>query len=61
MQIFTPIEVELEVPTAEKGRWHNIDDTQLTAKTKQANEKIKNHFIQRKGVEFAGTHLLLVA
>ncbi|MDX2426335.1 MAG: hypothetical protein QNK15_08795 [Cycloclasticus sp.] len=59
MHISTPIEVELEVPTAEKGRWQNIENTLLSAKNKQANNEIKDHFVQRNGVEFAGTHLLL--
>lgn len=63
MHIAAPAEVELEVPTAEMGRWHNQNIDRLAAQKNpiQANhqEEIKDHFIQRNGVEFAGTHLLL--
>jgi S-adenosylmethionine decarboxylase len=53
MQIVTPAEVALEVPTEELGRWQNH---------KQLNEELaapKDHFIERDGVIFAGTHLLI--
>jgi S-adenosylmethionine decarboxylase len=53
MQIVAPAEVELEVPTAELGRWQNQS---------QANDELaapKDHFIHRDGVVFAGTHLLV--
>ncbi|MEH6503821.1 MAG: adenosylmethionine decarboxylase [Cycloclasticus sp.] len=36
-----------------------MENTLLSAKNKQANNEIKDHFVQRNGVEFAGTHLLL--
>ena len=52
MQIVAPTEVELEVPTVELGRWQNqLHLDELAAP--------KDHFIQRDGIKFAGTHLLL--
>ncbi|MCW9012205.1 MAG: adenosylmethionine decarboxylase [Gammaproteobacteria bacterium] len=53
MQIVAPAEVELEVPTEDLGRWQNHS---------QIHDELaapKDHFIQRDGVEFAGTHLLI--
>ena len=47
-----PIEVELESPVAEYGRWQNPETGELAAEQ-------KDHFIERDGVQFAGTHLLL--
>ena len=52
MQIVAPTEVELEVPTVELGRWQNqLHNDELAAP--------KDHFIQRDGIKFSGTHLLL--
>ena len=67
MHIAAPVEVELEDPTAEVGRWNDNSVDVLAAQQKTAsNEQLpadldeaKDHFIQRTGVEFAGTHLLL--
>lgn len=47
-----PLEVELESPVAEYGRWQNPENDASTAEA-------KDHFIERDGVKFAGTHLLL--
>ena len=47
-----PVEVELESPVAEYGRWQNPETGELAAEQ-------KDHFIERDGVQFAGTHLLL--
>lgn len=47
-----PVEVELESPVAEYGRWQNPENDELAAEA-------KDHFIERDGVQFAGTHLLL--
>ncbi len=67
MHIAAPVEVELDdTPTADVGRCNdNIADV-TTAQTKSAAQaqplqldEAKDHFIQRNGVEFAGTHLLL--
>lgn len=52
MQIVAPTEVELEVPTVELGRWQNQPQNDELAAP-------KDHFIQREGIKFAGTHLLL--
>jgi len=62
MQLSAPVEVDLEDPTAEMGRWHSHDIDALAAhenNLKTQSEEAKDHFIQRNGVEFAGTHLLL--
>ncbi|MBL7004379.1 MAG: adenosylmethionine decarboxylase [Gammaproteobacteria bacterium] len=63
MYATAPIEVELEDPTAKVGRWNDQEVDQLAAQKKQNNNSInsdvKDHFIQRNGVEYAGTHLLL--
>lgn len=68
MHIAAPAEVELEEPTAEMGRWNSqeIHDQSMTDQNidllaaQQINsEEAKDHFIQRNGLEFAGTHLLL--
>jgi len=68
MHIAAPAEVELEEPTAEMGRWNNQNSheqnfDQLAAQQINSqqfdSEQAKDHFIQRNGVEFAGTHLLL--
>lgn len=71
MHIAAPAKVELEVPTAEMGRWHNKNIDALTAHEKHGEikhvenqpafqaDEAKDHFIQRNGVEFAGMHLLL--
>jgi len=58
MHIAAPVEVELEEPTAEVGRWddHHVDV--LAAQPIQLDEA-KDHFIHRNGVKLAGTHLLL--
>lgn len=67
MHIAAPVEVELDdTPTADVGRCNdNIADV-TTAQTNPASQaqplqldEAKDHFIQRNGVEFAGTHLLL--
>jgi S-adenosylmethionine decarboxylase len=67
MHIAAPVEVELDdTPTADVGRCNdNIADV-TTAQIKAASQaqplqldEAKDHFIQRNGVEFAGTHLLL--
>lgn len=66
MHIAAPVEVELDTPTADVGRCNdNIADV-TTAQTNPALQaqplqldEAKDHFIQRNGVEFAGTHLLL--
>ena len=47
-----PVEVELESPVAEYGRWQNPETGELAAEQ-------KDHFIERDGTQFAGTHLLL--
>ena len=54
----TPVEVELEDPTASVGRWNDKAVDILAAQKNQPIEA-KDHFIHRNGVEFAGTHLLL--
>ena len=59
MQVTAPVEVELEIPTAEVGRWNDQKTDVLAAEHYQLNTETKDHFIQRNGVEFAGTHLLL--
>lgn len=59
MQATAPIEVELETPTADAGRWHDRNIDVLAAEHFHPNTDTKDHFIQRNGVEFAGTHLLL--
>ncbi|MDH5767073.1 MAG: adenosylmethionine decarboxylase [Gammaproteobacteria bacterium] len=62
MQLSAPVEVDLEDPTAEMGRWHNRNIDVPAAQEnplKIQTEEAKDHFIQRDGVEFAGTHLLL--
>ena len=51
MQV-TPIEVELEVPTVEVGRWQQPSRIDELAAP-------KDHFITRDDTQFAGTHLLL--
>ena len=52
MQVATPAEVELEIPTVELGHWqHQSQNDELVAP--------KDHFIVREGTQFAGTHLLL--
>lgn len=51
MQHVSPIEVDLEVPTENLGRWQHQANDEPTAP--------KDHFIVRDGVEFAGSHLLL--
>ena len=59
MNIATPVEVELEDPTVEVGRWHDQNIDVLAAPQEHLHDEEKDHFIQRSGVEFAGTHLLL--
>jgi len=59
MQTTAPVEVELEDPTAKMGRWQDQKIDQLAAQKKHLDDEAKDHFIQRNGVEFAGTHLLL--
>ena len=60
MHLTAPAEVELEEPTAKVGRWNDQKIDSLAAdKNLSVNEVVKDHFIQRNGVEFAGTHLLL--
>ena len=59
MHTTAPVEVELEIPTAEMGRRHNQTIDMQAAESYQPANKAKDHFIQRNGVEFAGTHLLL--
>ena len=59
MNIATPVEVELEDPTVEVGRWHDQNIDVLAAPQEHLQDEEKDHFIQRNGVEFAGTHLLL--
>jgi S-adenosylmethionine decarboxylase len=59
MHIAAPDEVELEDPTANVGRWHDQNIDVLAAQQNQLDDEAKDHFIQRNGVEFAGTHLLL--
>jgi S-adenosylmethionine decarboxylase len=52
MQIVKPPEMEPEAPTEEAGRQScPTENTHLAA--------TKDHFIQREGIVFAGTHLLL--
>lgn len=59
MNVAAPAEVEQEIPTANMGRWHE-NTTVLTAhQIPTESEEAKDHFIQRNGIEFAGTHLLL--
>ena len=62
MQTAASLEVDLEVPTADTGRWSNQDFDSLAAQQINPSDNLdeaKDHFIQRNGVEFAGTHLLL--
>ena len=59
MNIAAPVEVELEDPTVEVGRWHDQNIDVLAAPQEHLYDEEKDHFIQRNGVEFAGTHLLL--
>jgi S-adenosylmethionine decarboxylase len=59
MHTIAPVEVELEYPTAEMGRRHNHTIAVLAAEQDPSDNQNKDHFIQRNGVEFAGTHLLL--
>ena len=59
MQATTPVEVELEVPTADVGHWNNQKIVSPVAENTYTSLEDKDHFIQRNGVEFAGTHLLL--
>ena len=52
MHVVTPVEIEVEVPTANLGRQqHHAPIDELVA--------TKDHFVRRNGVEFAGIHLLL--
>lgn len=59
MQLSTPIEVGTEDPTVAEGRWHLSNKLMPSASTEQPLDEAKDHFIQRNGIEFAGTHLLL--
>jgi len=59
MHLATPVEVELEDPTVKVGRWNDQETGVLAAQQNQLDDEAKDHFIQRNGVEFAGTHLLL--
>jgi S-adenosylmethionine decarboxylase len=59
MHIAATTEVELETPTADAGRWQDQHKDQLAAQQISPDHQVKDHFIQRNGVEFAGTHLLL--
>lgn len=63
MQTATPVEVELDVPPAEMGHQQPISKLPVAPETLNLEapslEEPKDHFIQRNGVEFAGTHLLL--
>jgi len=59
MQITAPVEVELEDPTAKMGHWQDQNIDSLVASQNNPQDAAKDHFIQRNGVEFAGTHLLL--
>ncbi|MDH5387645.1 MAG: adenosylmethionine decarboxylase [Gammaproteobacteria bacterium] len=62
MHIATPAAVELEVPTVKVGRWNDQNDVlaaQQNQLQNQPDDEAKDHFIERNGVEFAGTHLLL--
>ena len=59
MQATAPVEVELEVPTADVGHWNNQTIDSPVAENTYTSLEDKDHFIQRNGVEFAGTHLLL--
>ena len=59
MSIATPFEVGPEDPTVEVGRWRDQDTNALAAPQEYLHDEEKDHFIQRNGVEFAGTHLLL--
>lgn len=61
MHIAAPVEVDLQDPTAEVGRWHQKNTEVLAAQQNKPSdlEEQKDHFIERNGVTFAGTHLLL--
>ena len=62
MHIAAPVEVELEAPSVDVGRWHDQNIDVLAAQENHPEiqpDEAKDHFIQRNGVEFAGTHLLL--
>ena len=59
MHITAPVGVGQEFPTAEEGRWQDQNIDKLAAETYRLDNETKDHFIQRNGVEFAGTHLLL--
>ena len=62
MHLATPVEAELEDPSVDEGRWHNQNIDVLAAQENHLEiqkEEAKDHFIQRNGIEFAGTHLLL--
>lgn len=59
MHLTAPTGVELEEPTANVGRWNDQNIEILAAQKQQTTDPVKDHFIQRNGVEFAGTHILL--
>ena len=59
MSIATPFEVGTEDSTVEVGRWRDQKINVLAAPQEKLHDEEKDHFIQRNGVEFAGTHLML--
>ena len=59
MIITTHFEAETEDPTVEVGRWRGQDIDMQAAPQEYLHYEGKHYFIQRNGVEFAGTHLSL--
>ncbi len=59
MNIAAPVEVELEDPTVEVGRWHDQNIDVLAAPQEHLYDEEKDHFIQRNGVVSAGIKLVI--
>ena len=62
MEIAAPFQVEVDGLTVEVGRWQDRGADSLAAQSNvvmASEEEAKDHFIERDGVVFAGTHLLL--
>ena len=62
MEIAAPFQVEVDGPTVEVGRWQDRGADSLAAQSNvvmASEEEAKDHFVERDGVVFAGTHLLL--
>ena len=57
MHLAVPVEVELKKTGAKTNKWHIHN--RKTSQQSSLNKGEKDHFTQRDGIEFAGTHLLL--